>query len=189
MNANEKKCSKCKETKQSSEFYKDNSKKDGYRPDCKACSKKRNKERYKENKEWFVEKSKKYYRENIESCKNRSKNFYENNKIKILKSHKAYRQNNTEICKSRSKNYYKKHKQEILECSKKYRKSHEDYYTSYGKEWRKNNKGKSRQYMKKHLSKIENLLSSRVFNSLRKSIGFKRENKHWNEFLDRKSVV
>lgn len=42
-------CSKCKQSKHKSDFYRDKSKKTGYRPECKPCSKKSvNKERRRE---------------------------------------------------------------------------------------------------------------------------------------------
>lgn len=48
---NTKTCTKCKETKETSEFSKDKSKKDGLRSSCKACKKAYDKKYVEENKE------------------------------------------------------------------------------------------------------------------------------------------
>jgi ribosomal protein L11 methylase PrmA len=74
-----KKCSKCGEWKQISEFYKDRSKKDGLDYQCKNCKKEYlqiNKEKRNESSRKYYENNKKYYKEwkkkymkDINNCK------------------------------------------------------------------------------------------------------------------------
>lgn len=52
-----KQCTKCNEFKQTSDYYKDSSKKDGLRPDCKQC----NKQHYQYNKTQILNYHKQYY--------------------------------------------------------------------------------------------------------------------------------
>lgn len=59
-----KRCTKCLEDKPRSEFYKNNSAKDGLRPQCKSCTQSHNKRYYLENKGEMNEYSKRYYLKN-----------------------------------------------------------------------------------------------------------------------------
>ncbi|HUV84598.1 MAG TPA: hypothetical protein VMV86_02765 [Methanosarcinales archaeon] len=61
-----KKCSKCKISKDTSEFYKDNSKKDGLRSHCKDCVKQYKKQYNQDNKEVINQYKKRYYQDNKE---------------------------------------------------------------------------------------------------------------------------
>ena len=55
-----KKCNKCLEVKELSDFSKDKSRKDGFQNKCKACDKQRMKEYYQENPEAFSERMKEW---------------------------------------------------------------------------------------------------------------------------------
>jgi hypothetical protein len=108
-----KRCSKCNNEYDFSNFYKDKSSKDGYRCNCKNCSKlyrDNNKDYEKEYREKNREKlsnyakslpkkekkvrNSKYYLENKENIKLSSSKYYENNKENKLKYQKEYQQNN-----------------------------------------------------------------------------------------------
>jgi hypothetical protein len=101
-----KKCSKCGEEKELSEFYKGKKNKDGYMTYCKECRNKQihkwelnNKEKiqkirfewYDNNKERRSEVNKKWYKNNKKRILEISKEWKENNPIKV-KKHKAKRQ-------------------------------------------------------------------------------------------------
>lgn len=53
-----KKCTICKEEKPKSDFYKNKSRKDGLQNKCKECSSKKTKEHYKDNKQYYLDRSK-----------------------------------------------------------------------------------------------------------------------------------
>ena len=72
-----KRCSKCKNDCLKTNFYKERTKKDGFRPECKICVNEYNKNYYNENRDSELERCKKY------RFHNRGKiNEYKNNKYK-----------------------------------------------------------------------------------------------------------
>ena len=87
----EKECTKCKEIKDISNFYK-NSKKDGYRSICKQC---------------YNEKTKSYYVENKDTLTQYKKEWREKNIDKILEDDKLKRNSLTESDRIRISEYNK----------------------------------------------------------------------------------
>ena len=101
-----KRCYKCKEVKEKSEFHKDKSSKDGLRGVCKACNK-----AYREkNREAIREQNKAYKEKNREAIREQSKAYYEQNREAIGERKKAYREQNREAVLEMYKTYYKKNK-------------------------------------------------------------------------------
>ncbi len=113
-------CTKCKVEKELTDFYKDKSKKDGLRRECKSCRKERNKEYHQANKERIKERRKEYFKEYWQANKERAKEYRQANKEKINKRHKEYYQANKEKRKERDKEYYQANKERISESRKKY---------------------------------------------------------------------
>lgn len=137
-----KQCSKCKTTKEFSEFYKSKKEKDGHQYRCKTCCKK-NRELYinkklaeqhlkyrKRNREKLNSKSKLYYLENTELCKTSVKSYRENNKEKYRKYNRNYQNNRSKTdplfklsknLRSRIWNFFKKSKtkgtEQLLGCT------------------------------------------------------------------------
>ena len=104
MSGETKVCSKCKETKNVSEFNKDKSKKDELTSSCKKCHKDWNKN----NKEKIAKTTKAYYKKNKEKLINYRKNYYKLHKEKCLKQIKAhYKANKEKIIKHKG-NYVRK---------------------------------------------------------------------------------
>lgn len=64
-----KQCSRCKEIKPRTEFYKNGKTPDGLRSHCKECNRKLNKDYYERNKEKEIERGRKWAKENPESKK------------------------------------------------------------------------------------------------------------------------
>lgn len=100
-----KKCSKCNEEKDLSEFYKRKSAKDGRRSSCISCEKKYKddnsdklnqyfKERRLFKKDELKKKASEYYLNNKEIIKERSAKYYENNKDAKLEYQRQYQQSN-----------------------------------------------------------------------------------------------
>lgn len=75
-------CKKCGHEKNLEEFYKDSSKKDGYRPDCKICRKKYLRLYYQKNKKKKLLQVAKYRIQNKLKIKNRMKKYNETDKGK-----------------------------------------------------------------------------------------------------------
>lgn len=96
-----KKCSKCKEIKQLTEFYKHKSHPDGLTSECKICNK--------------------IYRDsNKLKIKERWSNYYNSNKTKVNLKNQLYRKNNKEKIKSMNKKWNEENKEYIKQQRKIY---------------------------------------------------------------------
>lgn len=89
-----KKCGKCKETKEISSFSKNARRKDGFAWDCKTCHSILTKEKYKNNKIKILEKAQKRYQENREEILEYIKEYKVKNKCKVSKNNKNWKANN-----------------------------------------------------------------------------------------------
>jgi len=101
-----KKCSKCGDNKEITEFSKDKYSKDGFNSKCKLCNKTyylenkqsftiRNQKQYKENKEKWLEDSKQWYLKNKDlGHKEKRKQYSINNKEKLNITKKKWRDKN-----------------------------------------------------------------------------------------------
>lgn len=105
-----KKCSKCGEYKELTEFQADKSKKSGYKSQCKACIKSNIKRQ---------EYMKKYRDEHKDYYSLKYTEYSKNNREKLNTRSREYRKNHPE----KTKEYYIKNKLKILEYSKIYRES------------------------------------------------------------------
>lgn len=118
----EKKCPKCGEIKDVGEFYKNNSRKDGFASWCKDCSneshkkyvesnkesiRKYDREQYWENPEKHREQRRKSNKVNSEKIKIAAKEHYEKNKEEIAKKNKVYHLKNKEHRNETSRQRYK----------------------------------------------------------------------------------
>lgn len=119
----EKICNKCKVnyTIDSTNFHRDNSKKDGFSTLCKQCKneyRKRNKLKiaeyqkeyskfyYNKNKELIIKRSEVYYRENREHVLKRTNKYYDSNRNDILKRQRLYIKNNRDkVLASKKRSY------------------------------------------------------------------------------------
>lgn len=127
-------CSKCKIEKPLNQFSKDNTSKDGYQYNCKAC---RNKY-YKKNKDRIILQIKNYRESNTDSFKAKTKKYYDDNKDKILARQREYYHSNKEKINVQKKKWYKANKCKISSQKKHYgeinRKKLTAYQTKYIKQ-------------------------------------------------------
>jgi len=84
-------CTKCGETKPTTEFYKKSAARDGLRNQCKSCKKAQQKAWHEANREEKKASSKAYREANPEKIKARRKAYHEANPEKIKAQKKAYR--------------------------------------------------------------------------------------------------
>jgi hypothetical protein len=111
-----KKCSKCEIEKESIDFYKKKTMKDGLRSECKECSK-----LYQlENKDRIKDYKKLYHEENKYDINNKKRTNYLVNKDFNSKRNKEYREKNKETLSGKKKIYYEQNKEEILVKRKEY---------------------------------------------------------------------
>ena len=105
----EKKCKKCGQWKELSEFHRHKNETDGLHHYCKSCKCAGMRNWNRENKETKQKRDKEYYQVNSETIKKRTNNWYKNNKEKAI------------------------------EASRKWRAKNIKHRLEYEKEWRKNN--------------------------------------------------
>lgn len=107
-----KQCSKCKEEKEYSEFYKGKGE-DGYRSNCKSCVLTDNKKWRDDNKDKVYISSRKWISKNPEKVKNYQSNYRKKESRKnylseyLNKYNKEYYENNKEYLKNKNKEYRK----------------------------------------------------------------------------------
>ena len=123
-------CTKCKETKPTTEFNKDKRNKDGLVNSCKACQKAYQKAYYEANREKRKASDKAYYEANRERRKASDKAYYEANRERIKASRRAYREANLEAvrekARARQKAYYEANGEKALARQKAYREVNPD---------------------------------------------------------------
>jgi len=152
-----KKCSKCGEEKELTEFYKRKNSKDGFRNDCKEC-------RIKAVNRWTNDCDKNNKEKRSIYCKE----YNEKNKEKLAEQKKLYRKENIEKLSKYEKQYYKDNKEKIksyIECNKErikiYRKKYKEKMSVHLKEYHEKNKEKiaerSKQYYKNNKERISEI--------------------------------
>lgn len=104
-------CNKCKIERDTTQFFKDKSKKDGFHTICKICRKEYQKEYYEENKDRISEQHKQYNKEN---------------KDKIAEKVKIRRLNNIEKVRVKRKEKYQETREESIEYSRRYNEENKD---------------------------------------------------------------
>lgn len=102
-----KKCSKCKQEKEITEFAKDSNCKDGLRPSCRVCH--------------AV-----YRAANKEKLKESTKKWRENNAVKFAATKKAWRLANLEKCKAQRMDHYYANQEKNLEVGRQYKQEHKE---------------------------------------------------------------
>jgi len=155
-----KKCSKCGDIKEFSEFYEKKGRKDGLYSECKTCVKHRNKE-LKTNPEMQLQKAitqsiilenkllKKDGKKICNCCKNIfeitttsryceecQKKYYEKNKEKIKYESREYYGNNKEKVSEQHKKHYEKNKEKMIEQRKEYNEKNKEKIRKQQREYR-----------------------------------------------------
>lgn len=115
-----KRCCQCKLEKSLNDFHKNKSKPDGLAPNCKKCRSINSKTKYSKK---IKEYKKTWYEENKQQIKKKDKERYANNKEEILAKNKEWRQNNLEKVKEAKREYYKNNKEYVKAKVKEYRDS------------------------------------------------------------------
>lgn len=113
-------CSKCKEEKDVSEFYKDKKYKDGLYCWCKECNKKRSKHYRQDHKEEEKQYNKQYKREHKEEISKQKKQYNQDHKEEINQWQKQYNEKRKEETRQYNKQYKKDNKEEINQYNKQY---------------------------------------------------------------------
>ena len=103
-----KECRVCGDVKPVTEYNKDSKTKDGYRTDCRNCSKKKDRE---------------YAAKNREAAKLRAKKWHHENKKRANENSKRWRQENPERLKELSKLWHEENKERVKELNRAWKKA------------------------------------------------------------------
>jgi hypothetical protein len=157
-------CTKCKITKELSEFHKRKTSKDGLQSKCKICIK----TYYKDNKESVKISSKKQYQQNKESIRERHKEYYEQNKKSSAAYQKEYYKQNKEAMTTQHKEYYKQNKEKQNKKSREYYELNKETRAEKSKEYRKQNKEAIAKQNKKYKKTERGILSTKNYDNKRR---------------------
>ena len=163
-----KKCSKCEEEKELTEFNKRKDSKDGYSYHCKICiNEKRNLPENKEKKKL----ADKLYRENNPDIIKKGKEKYvDNNRISLNKRKRNKRKNNKEIYSLKDKEYREKNKDRILINQKNHREKDIDLYRE------KNRLNKQKRIENDPIFKISNHIRKIILTAVKKG-GYRKDSR------------
>lgn len=118
-----KKCRKCGETKERTEFSKNKSRKDGFESQCKSCKRA-------------------YYQKNKVRARELRKQRYLQNKEHEREIQRQYRLRNREKIRAQKKKHYSDNKEAILSRSRLWALNNKEVISKILSKWKRNNKGK-----------------------------------------------
>lgn len=134
-----KQCTKCKEWKEVSQFYK---LKDGkIYPSCKTCENQRCKKWSQKNHEYDLNRKRKYHAEHKEEERIKRSKCYQENREKKLAETKKWRLSNLEYNRARAKAWNQENHERYLGNVKKWRNEHLEQVRSHCRDRRARTKG------------------------------------------------
>lgn len=92
-----KRCRKCGEVKPAGQFYRDRSKRDGYRNSCRECEREHDRRRYPERRDAHLENSRQNYQANGEAIREYQRQYRASHPEKIRERDQRYYQENREV--------------------------------------------------------------------------------------------
>lgn len=116
-----KECTKCNTNKLLKDFYKDKTKVDGYRYECKECTKSKAKEHHHKNRDHQNRVSRQWRLNNLEHVSRQKKGYYQRNAEAILEQKRDYYRRNTEAIKKKVAKHAKNNRDAYNARAAKYR--------------------------------------------------------------------
>ena len=178
-----KRCRRCGELKEESEFHKNKTKKDGLQSECKDCRK----EYYSQKNEQIANQSRECRQRNKEQVARRNHIWYMNNKEREAKRHREYQKQNKERIAKRNQEYRKQHKERVAKSDREYYKRNKDSISKRGHKYRERNKERIAKRMRGYLQTANGKLASKRANHNRRAlmdnIGATLTVDQWNTIL------
>lgn len=158
-----KRCKKCKEEKEFSQYYRHCASKDGLRSSCKLCLSVQKKKYRENNREKVLATDRKYRENNREKHKEKivayQNNYRQTNKEELAAYQRDYREKNKEKVKASRKKTYAKHREKIRQKKREQYIKNREKVLLKSKEYYEKNKEKAkanvRQYRKDHKDVIK----------------------------------
>jgi hypothetical protein len=188
-------CTKCKETKQITDFCKDKYKKDGYCCWCKICDRirkdkwrKNNKDKLREyylnNKDKIISINKQWSENNKERVKENYSRWVNNNYIKYRETIVKWQKDNPDKIKEYRKKYNAKYPEKQSERGKIYYRGNKEKINIKHKNYRKNSKDKRKIYVNKLLSVPRNRLNRNMAGGMWSSLKGNKQGRHWESLVN-----
>lgn len=171
-NMQEKKCSKCGEVKEVSEFYKNNKYVDGFASWCKQCH--------------AIAKTL-WVKNNIEKSREASRRCYHKHSQEYNKISKQYRDANPLKRKETARKWYENNTDRALAYSRNWRANNQEKVKEMHKSWVKENHEKWREIGRRYESKINEKprrrLSRNISCMINKSLNGSKASRHWETLV------
>lgn len=164
------KCSKCLEIKELSEFTKNPTTKHGRCYNCKTCSRLQAKESYQRHRESRKAKVKEYRKNNPTLSEKRKvyiKEYAEKNKEVLREKAKIRRHQNLEEFNRKQREYKSKNREKILSNAREYKKKNKDRISRRRKELRDQNPEHNKKHSKYILNKMKEDVNFKIACGLR----------------------
>jgi len=152
-------CTKCKITKELSEFAKNSSKKNGYQTQCKLCEKVYKQSHYEKNKDRILKKNKEYRDVNKEPIAEQKKEYAKQNKEYITNYQKEYAKQNKKAIADYQKEYVRQNKEFLAKKNIEYRKQNKESIKINKEKWYKQNKKAKIEYQKEYAKQNKEAVS------------------------------
>ncbi len=177
-----KKCTKCNIEKLEDNFNFSSKFMEIRKSSCRDCEKLY----YEKNKQYIINKSKDYYKNNREKVLSNVKLYAEINDSKVKEKRKIYNKKNKYKQKSYNEQYYKKYKVKIIDNINKYVLFNKESIQKYQKEYKRKNRYKLNQKRNKRrqinlLFKLSLVLRGRLNQVLKMKLW--KKNSHFNEYI------
>lgn len=150
-------CSKCNKElpNDSKHFVSASNTKSGLGAMCKKCKH----EKYIEKREYYLEKSRKYYAENKEAIIEKSKEYRDKNKEHKKEYDKKYYKKNRDKKREYDKKYYAENKEKLNQYNKIYYQDNKESIKEINKKWKLSNPDKVKLTRKRRRNKSKELVS------------------------------
>lgn len=154
-----KRCSRCGEEREISQFNKDKRKYDGLNCHCKSCRKITSKEYYDNNKEEVKQRHQEYYERNKEEAKQRQREYYARpdvkERTKLSRQSRNARPEVKEQIKQFNKIYREEHKEELKQSNQKWRYENKEELKQYRRDYYLENQDKIKLHSQNYQAKPE----------------------------------
>ena len=149
-----KRCSKCGEIKEESEFHNSKINKDGLQWQCKECER----EYYNRNKDKICEYVREYYNQNKERIAKRRREYYKQNKKRLAEYKREYRKQHKEQIAEKKQEYQNRNKDRIVKWKREWQIRNKEQIAKHKREYRNQNKEqiakKDREYYNQNKDRI-----------------------------------
>lgn len=156
MSQSQKQCTKCKEWKDKSEFYRNRCRADGLHGWCKLCMQKAKREHQRANRDEYNTYQRQYREDHKEQWQEYSRRAYAKHGETIRANVKRYYQEvYSEQAKENARRWNERNPEKVKAARRKHYETHREEKAAYVRAWREANRGKCRAYYNNYRARKE----------------------------------